>query len=38
MVINGIYGRFTKAFILVIVNGLEIVDTQVLAIFPKFYV
>jgi hypothetical protein len=38
MVIIGTYGRFAKAFILVVVDGLEIVDMQALTIFPKFYV
>ncbi len=38
MVITNIYCRFAKAFILVVVDGLEIVDMQVLTIFPKFYV
>jgi hypothetical protein len=38
VIITGIYGKFTKAFILVIVDDLEIADTQALAIFPKFYV
>jgi hypothetical protein len=37
VVIIAIYGRFTNAFIFVIVNDLEIFDTQALAIFPKFY-
>lgn len=32
-----LYGRFTKIFILVVVDGLEIAHTQALAIFPKFY-
>jgi len=38
VVMIGIYGRFTKAFNLVIIDGLEIADTRALAIFPKFYV
>jgi hypothetical protein len=33
MVVIGIYGRFTKAFILVVADGLEIIDTKVLTIF-----
>jgi hypothetical protein len=38
MVVIPIYGRFAKTFILVVANGLEVINTQVLALFPKFYV
>jgi len=38
MVVIHIYGRFAKTFILVVANGLEVINTQVLALFPKFYV
>jgi len=33
-VITSSYGRFAKAFILVVADGLEIIDMQVLTIFP----
>ncbi len=38
MVVNNIYGRFAKTFILVVADGLEDVDTQALALFHEFYV
>jgi hypothetical protein len=38
MILIGIYGRSVKAFVLVVVDGLEIVNMHVLAISPEFYV
>jgi len=37
MVVIGIYGRFAKTFILVVANGLEAINTQVLVLFLEFY-
>jgi hypothetical protein len=38
MILVGIYGRFAKAFVLVVVDGLEIVNMHALAISLEFYV
>jgi len=38
MVIIGIHGKFAKIFILVVANGLEVIDTHVLVMFLDFYV
>jgi hypothetical protein len=37
LVVNGIYGKFAKTFILVVVNDLEAANTQTLALFLEFY-
>jgi hypothetical protein len=38
MVVIGIYGKYAKTFILVMVDGLEAIDTHTLALFPELYV
>jgi hypothetical protein len=38
MILTSIYGRPAKAFVLVVVDGWEIVNMHALTIFSEFYV
>ncbi len=37
MVVIDIHGKFANTFILVVINGLEAIDTHVLVLFLEFY-